>query len=252
MNDKGVIYYRLDKKYDGDIIRGCGLTGGEIDSNMFFLRGNDIESVKWDDESEALIFTRVNGGSIIVEGINKPITADKTYYDAEKGVLYLTINNNTYPIEGFYVNDETTGMTYSNSTLRGRGTIDKPISVSDTLRTGFFAPVESFIDLTKEGNSLPIDPLHGSRFLTKENVNDYGLLYNFEGVKRIQEILKDDASMWRVPTFEDWSEMFNAIEKENVYRNHLTYESNKYNGLKSGAILKKGRYVWNLVNVTEE
>ena len=252
MNNNGVIYYKLEERYDGDITKYCGLTGGEVDSNMFFLRGNDIESVKWNDDNETLVFTRVNGETIIIEGINNPITADKTYYDPETGVLHLTINGTTYNIEGFYVREEITGMTYSNSTLKGRGTVDNPISVSDTLRTGFFAPVERFIDLTVKGNSLPVDPLHGSRFLTKENVNDFGLLYNFEGVKRIQQILKDESSMWRVPTFEEWSEMFNAVESDDSHRNHLEYKSNKYNGLKAGAILKKGRYVWNLVKTTTE
>lgn len=51
MNNNGVIYYKLEERYGGDVTKYCGLTGGEVDSNMFFLRGNDIESVKWNDDN---------------------------------------------------------------------------------------------------------------------------------------------------------------------------------------------------------
>ena len=251
MNNNGVIYYKLEKRYDGDITKYCGLTGGEVDSNMFFLRGQDIERVKWDDEKEELIFTRVNGEVIRIEGINNPVTADETYYDPETGILYLTINNVTHEIKGFYVKEMSDGMTYSNSTLRGRGTIDNPISVSNNLRTGFFAPVEKLIDLTKEGETLPDDATHGSRFITKEMLNDYGLLYNFEGVKRVGEILKDESSRWRVPTHEDWAGMLNALEEEDKYRNHLSFKSNRFNGNLAGAKLKKGTYIWVLFETKE-
>ena len=69
MNTKGVIYYKLDEtyKYPGDDVKKCGLTGGEIDSNMHFLRGYDIESIGMDYLTNSLILRRVNGNEISVK-----------------------------------------------------------------------------------------------------------------------------------------------------------------------------------------
>lgn len=69
MNTKGVIYYKLDEtyKYPGDEVKKCGLTGGEIDSNMLFLRGYDIETAEMDYLTNTLILKRVNGEEIPVK-----------------------------------------------------------------------------------------------------------------------------------------------------------------------------------------
>lgn len=68
--EKGVIYYKRPADYEGDFTKGCGLAGDEIDSNIHFLRGNDIESIVWDKDTEILTFNYVNGSSIDIDGIN--------------------------------------------------------------------------------------------------------------------------------------------------------------------------------------
>ena len=238
----GVIYYKLDERYDGDITKNCGLTGGEVDSNFFFLRGYDVENIEWDDDNRQLIFKRINGETIIVKGLDTPISAEKTYYDAENGTLILNINGVDYPISGFYVKEEQ--KFYTGNSVNGDGTIKEPIEVSETLKTGFFAPVESFIDLTVTNNHLPSGVEHGTRFLTKENINKYGLLYNAEGLLKVQDILKNENSPWRVPSDKEWGEMLNALEELPENRNHINTYSNKLCGSMAGPLMKKGSYEW--------
>ena len=68
--EKGVIYYKRPADYEGDFTKGCGLAGDEIDSNMHFLRGNDIQTIEWDKINEHLIFTYVGGKRFVIDGIN--------------------------------------------------------------------------------------------------------------------------------------------------------------------------------------
>jgi chromosome segregation ATPase len=70
MNNNGVIYYKLNELYDGDFTKYCGLTGSEVDSNIHFLRGSDIDKIYWDAETEILYFEYVNGKIVKIEGIN--------------------------------------------------------------------------------------------------------------------------------------------------------------------------------------
>lgn len=238
----GVIYYKLDERYDGDITKNCGLTGGEVDSNFFFLRGYDVENIEWDNDNRQLIFKRINGETIIVKGLDTPISAEKTYYDAENGTLILNINGVDYPISGFYVKEEQ--KFYTGNSVNGDGTIKEPIEVSETLKTGFFAPVESFIDLTATNNHLPSGVEYGTRFLTKESINKYGLLYNAEGLLKVQDILKNENSPWRVPSDKEWGEMLNALEELPENRNHINTYSNNLCGSMAGPLMKKGSYEW--------
>ena len=78
--------------------------------------------------------------------------------------------------------------------------------------------------------------------ITKEYDNSNGLLYNFNGVKEIESKLKENNSNWRVPTFEDWGQMLNALE---IYdnRNHLTLKNGDF-GLLAGAYLKNDGLYW--------
>lgn len=68
--EKGVIYYKRPADYEGDFTKGCGLAGDEIDSNIHFLRGNDIQTIEWDKINEHLIFTYVGGKRFVIDGIN--------------------------------------------------------------------------------------------------------------------------------------------------------------------------------------
>ena len=218
---KGIIYYKLEDRYDGDTTKYCGLTGGEIDSNFNFLRGYDIDSVTFNEDEGHIIFKRVNGDDIIL----------KDYIKEKEIKLNFKL--------------------YSGDSVVGNGYIENPINVSDTLRNGFFAPVDSFIDLTIESNELPNDIEYGTRYLTKENISKYGLLYNKDGVNEISKILEEESSLWHVPTDEEWYTMLNAIEKNNIDRNHNTLISNSFNGKVAGAILKKGCFKWVNTSINE-
>lgn len=68
--ENGVIYYKRPADYEGDFTKGCGLAGDEIDSNIHFLRGNDIQTIEWDKINEHLIFTYVGGKRFVIDGIN--------------------------------------------------------------------------------------------------------------------------------------------------------------------------------------
>ena len=250
MANKGVIYYKLESIYDGDITKYCGLSGGEIDGNFFFLRGNDIETGEWQDEGRKLILTKVNGDKIIVEGIDSQVSVEGTYYDPQKGILVLNINGVEYEIDGFSVDKEY--KVYSGSNIKGIGTMNDPLNVSETLKTGFFTPAERFLDLTKKGNFLPNNVKLGDRYLTKEDVSSYGLLYNFAAVQAAQCLLSEEASKWRIPSKDDWAEMLNALELCEEDMNHDGYLSNKYYGKIAGAYLKNDSFVWVKVETKEE
>ena len=69
MSTTGVTYYKLEKGYPGDITKGCGLTGSEIDKNFHFLRGYDIRDAVIEEDGK-IVFTRVNGDEMVVTGLH--------------------------------------------------------------------------------------------------------------------------------------------------------------------------------------
>lgn len=92
----------------------------------------------------------------------------------------------------------------------------------------------------REDIELP-DPTHlgkGYRIVTKETIDNFGLLYNFEGVKKIKEALEAKGSTWRVPTRRDWALMLNAAEYCEDDRNHDTKCVNEWTGKNAGARAK--------------
>lgn len=257
MANKGVVYYKIESEYSGDITKYCGLSGGEIDGNFLFLRGSDIESGEFNKEEGKLALKKLNGDVIIIDNFvinnDEPILdINNSFYDKNRGVLVLTIGGISYELNGFYVYDETKIKVYSGANLNGDGSITNPLTVSDTLKTGMFAPSISFIDLTDENNTLPLDPKVGDRYLTKEGLSDYGLLYNFDGVKKVSELLRDEASKWRVPTNTEWAEMLNALELCEDDMTHDGKQSNKYYGKIAGAYLKNDVFTWDSVGVKNE
>lgn len=251
--ENGVIYYKLSSTYDGDVTKNCGLTGGEIDSNFLFLRGYDIESGSWDGDTASLNFTRVNGEKIIISGLDNKISVEGSYYDKNKGELVLIINNTEYRISGFYVEDTVKEyIVYSDNSLNGLGTIDNPLSLTKSLITGFYAPAKSYLDLTIEGNVLPSSAEYGDKILTKETISNYGLLYNFEGVKSVKSILESNKSLWRIPTNKEWGEMLNALELCDEDRTHTKGLSNTYYGKNAGNILKSNTFSWTCIETVLE
>lgn len=100
---KGIIYYKLDSDYHyaGDSVKGCGLTGGEIDGNFHFLRGYDISSFDMSQDQEELVITRLNGDKLSVN-IKERFTDYDFEYDSENGILKITMPyGKTIDLEGF-------------------------------------------------------------------------------------------------------------------------------------------------------
>ena len=124
---------------------------------------------------------------------------------------------------------------FSDGTLSGVGTSDKPLKLSNVFQTGFYKPVKKIIDVTL-GEHIPSKHLKkGDRYLVADKVSDYGLLYNFDGVNHINKILSKTG--WRVPSKSDWDNMLNAIEPCE-YRNHNSALNNRVLGMMAGTLLK--------------
>lgn len=97
-----------------------------------------------------------------------------------------------------------------------------------------------YIKVSKHGHNLPdaTDKGKGYRVVTKEGIDTFGLLYEYDGVKAIDEALSEKKSAWRVPTREDWAALLNAAEYCDEYRTHNTECVNEWTGKDAGARAK--------------
>ena len=91
----------------------------------------------------------------------------------------------------------------------------------------------------------------GYRIVTRESKDNFGLLYNYDGVKKIQAALDATGSLWRVPTRKDWALMLNAAEYCEEDRNHDTKCVNEWTGKNAGA-RAKSTTLWRLSNKQEK
>ena len=206
----GVTYYKLEDIYPGDITKHCSLKTDDIDQNFHSLRGLDIEAVAYVDNK--LVLKRLNGENMFVElGENTSITTDnlKFNYNSENGNLTITYpDGENATISGF------TTAIYSDSTLEGDGSPNKPLKVSKIERTGTFAPADEYIEL-EHGEFLPTEGVEvGHRVVTKELKDNLGKLYNKVGFQIISDYLTDTNSEWRIPTKEDWDKLLDSLEPE--------------------------------------
>ena len=269
----GLYYYKLVSEYPEDVTKNCKLTITEIDSNFKTLKDNDIktaEFVRGEDCKKAdgtLVLTRNNGEKIIVpldvslcknlaydlevaaEDCESGTTLTISYKDDE-GEKSVTIENilTRDNIEDVIGSDILTKV-ITDSSLRGLGTMRSPLGIAGVEKTGMLAPAIKMLDLT-EGDELPEVAKSGTRFVTREYVNDYGYLYNGDGVEKIGQILdeqyerdeiykevEDREYYWHVPSKADWDALLDSIEPCD-YRNHKSAQCHIELGKLAGKYLK--------------
>ena len=279
----GLYYYKLVSEYPEDITKNCKLSINEIDSNFKVLKDTDIktaEFVRGEDCKKAdgtLVITRNNGDKIIVpldvsvcEDRNLTYDLKVSATECEKSGMTLTISYkddekddegnpivHTVTVENIITKDNLIDVlgsdvltkVISDSSLRGLGTMSSPLGIAGTEKTGMLAPAIKLLDLT-DGSELPEDTKLGTRYVTKEYVNDYGYLYNGAGVEKISQILDNEYEKkqiykevdgreyyWRVPSKADWDALLDSIEPCK-YRNHKTAQCHIELGKLAGKFLK--------------
>ena len=234
---EGLTLYTLQSNYSGDTTKNCGLTGGEIDANFLFLRGNDIYSGEINEENNTLILRRGNEELITISNIRKNTQITSGYINNATGELVLETNGDDIIITGF-----TSSLVFTDTTLNGDGSTNNPIRLSELYKSPYLPSVKTVVDLTNNEVIQEKYKTTGTYIITKEYDNSNGLLYNFNGIKEIESKLKEDNSNWKIPTFTDWGEMLNALEICDD-RNHLSKKSGIY-GRFAGAFLKNDGLNW--------
>ena len=110
-------------------------------------------------------------------------------------------------------------------------------------KTGTYAPVKEYIDITHTGKLPDSSTLpKGYRIVTKEREQRFGRLYTYDEVQAIKKALVDTGSKWRIPTKEDWDTMLNSIEDEG-FRNHSSVGGGYY-GNRAAYALKGVDNLW--------
>lgn len=233
-----ITYFKLNSPYEGDVTKNCALTGSEVDNNFYTLEGRDIKSVELVDGKVTI--NLMNGDKLSTDNITENCVKElEINFDETNGVLTIVKDGVTQEIGGFATNVNNAITISVDGTLMGNGLPDKPIGMSPVEKTGQYKPVKSIVDITK-GEKLPalnfVYP--GDRYLTVENVNEYGYLYNYEGLRKIACRLRETCSEWKIPTKQDWDDMLNAIEPRDEYKNHGDARTNKFLGGYAGKFLK--------------
>jgi uncharacterized protein (TIGR02145 family) len=247
-NGRGVIYYKLSPGYSGDTTKNCGLVGNEIDNNFYFLRGYDIETAVYSEETGKLTFKRVNGETFSVDvDMLSGSTFDNVEFefDSVNGVLKIIYpDGRIKTVSGFTVNGINEIAT--DSTLLGNGFQNNPLRLNPIEGTGTYSPANIYIDLTDSGATFPASSSsRGFRIVTKEYSNAFGRLYNFESVEKISRHLQEEGNGWRVPTKQDLDELLNALECDE-YKSHSALTLG-YLGKVAGQALKS-QYFWDEYN----
>ena len=260
MANTGLYFYKLISKYPEDITKNCKLTVNEIDSNFLALKDEDIKSAELDEETKSVILTRNNGDKLIVD--LSPILSGAVYdlevvYENPTGsgackganvyVTYSILTENDtkatikVPITGLVTTDNIDDVlgggllsrVITDGSLTGEGTIDSPLGIRSTEKD---RPALKVIDKTK-GEELPETFTQGTRYITKEYTSEFGYLYNYYAVEKINAQLQAEGKGWRVPTKADWDCLLNSIEPCD-YRDHDSAACHQIFGKYAGKKLK--------------
>lgn len=245
--NKGITFYKLISPYPEDTTKGCGLVGSEIDQNFFNLKEMDINKTYLD--GYVLVLERIGGEKLYID--LKPLLGNMTTnfsvdFDKSNGTIVISHNGYEEIIDGLIttenLDESAMKQVVSDGTLYGNGTKSSPLKISPAFRCGTYAPVKRMIDLTEIDSSLPCKNIKGDRYLTREMVNEFGKLYDYFAVRRIQEDLDAEGKGWRIPTKADWDNMLNAIEPCDEYRTHNQINGNVQGGKYAGRFLKSVKY----------
>ena len=265
MNEKlpnGIVYYKLVSPYNGDSTKNCKLQIKDIDDNFYYLRMEDLKDVEFvydkdDENNKTLIFTkkRYDVSQSEEDKIYIPLK-DVTYnldvdtisgysgvtltikYDGKEGDKEVKISDIvTADVLMKLVGDNVMTRVITDGTLKGDGRIHNPLGLKGIEKTGFFAPVDEVIDLTK-GGELPKESAYGTRYATVEYVNDYGFLYNGNGIKEIQNRLDKEGKGWHIPSKDEWDTLLNSIETCDADRTHGSWDCHTPLGRLAGTFLK--------------
>jgi uncharacterized protein (TIGR02145 family) len=238
MASNNITFYKLVSPYPEDTTKNCGLTGQELDTNFFNLKTMDIKSGTWDPVSETITLSRIDDSKVVISLSGITEHNYNFTYDPIKGEMHIETPGGSFDVTGF-TTMEMLNTIYSDNSIDGFGSIESPLTISPLFRPGTYRPALKVIDTTTGGTLPAVTQLaKGDRYVTAENVSDFGLLYNFNGVKSIMNDLALQKSEWRVPTKADWDGMLNAIEFCDIDRTHTNNSSNAALGKYAGALLK--------------
>lgn len=233
----GLTLFTITSNFSSDTTKNCALLGKEIDANFLFLRNNDIYSGEIDEENNTLKLYKGNDDVVVVSNFRKDTQIKGGHINNVNGELILETNYGNIVITGF-----TTSSVFTNTTLNGDGSTNNPLRISELYKSPYLPSVKTVVDLTNNEVIQEEYKTTGTYIITKEYDNSDGLLYNFKGVNEIGNKLKNENSNWRIPTFEDWGQMLNALEICDD-RNHLIFK-NGYFGKFAGAYLKNDGLGW--------
>ena len=279
----GLYYYKLVSPYKEDVTKNCKLTVNEIDHNFFTLKESDIkkaEFVRSEDKtkSEGNLILTLNkidefSGENVAWVIPIDLTAEEPRnltYDLKVSATEIEKNGTTITIS-YKDNDGEKSLTVENvitkdnlidvigsdvltkvitdGSLKGLGTMRAPLRISATEKTGMLASAIKWLDLTS-GGTLPVSTKAGERYVTSEYLNDYGYLYNGDGVSKISSILDEEYEVqqidkevsdrkyyWHVPSKEEWDALLDSIEPC-WYKNHKSAKCHVELGKFAGKFLK--------------
>lgn len=238
----GITYYKMKSPYEGDITKNCALTGTEVDNNFFVLEGRDVKSISV--EGNDIVLNLVNGESLKAkDAFDNFIT--NVEFDEKDGILKIYRNNGDIEcIHGFVTSWAAKGGITSvatDSSLVGNGLPSKPIGISPSSKTGQYKPVLEYVVKKCScgcDNDRYNHPNVGDRFITEEQISNFGLLYDYKTVSKIACDLQKAHSKWRIPSKDDWDDMLNAIEPCKSDRNHNSGVPNHFLGKWAGKLLK--------------
>lgn len=252
---KGLYFYKLVSPYENDITKDCKLTINEIDHNFLQLKNSGINSGEYIKDRKSIILRKNDGEEIVIElsslffddesgEIINSCEFDLNYNKAD-GIIKIQHNNDEFIIDDIITKEnivdnanvlkELISNIYTDYSLDGNGLHTDPLKISHIEKTGLFKPVISFIDMDN-GDTLPSENISkGDRYASSKSISEYGLLYDFNGVKIINEKLKNNG--WRIPTKSDWDDALNTIEPCE-YENHDNAINNQMLGKVAGKLLK--------------